>query len=90
MILGRVIGNIFSTINHPSHDGKKLLIVEKTEPDGTPAGDYLVAVDTVDAGEGDRVLIVDEGNGARQILQDPNAPIRSVIAGIIDQVTEDL
>ncbi|MBE3088142.1 MAG: ethanolamine utilization protein EutN, partial [Chloroflexi bacterium] len=52
MILGRVVGAIHSTINHPFYDARTLLIVEKTRPDGEPAGGYLVAVDTVDAGIG--------------------------------------
>ncbi|OGV44591.1 MAG: hypothetical protein A2X46_03325 [Lentisphaerae bacterium GWF2_57_35] len=89
MILGRVIGSIYATIQNPLMNGRKLMIVEKTAPDGTPTNDYLIAVDAVDAGEGDQVLVLDEGNGARQILGDPKAPIRSVIAGIVDQVSVD-
>ena len=87
MILGRVIGSMHATIQHPFFAGRKLMIVEKIAPDGTAGKDYLIAVDTVDAGEGDRVLILDEGNGARQIIGDAKAPVRSVIAGIIDDVT---
>lgn len=86
MITGVVSGNIFSTINHGFYDGKKLLIVDKTDTKGVPTGDYLIAVDTVDAGAGDRVLIVDEGTGARQILQSSTGPVRAVIVGIVDQV----
>ena len=87
MILGRVIGAITSTINHPFYDGHKLLVVERTDPAGAPMADYLVAIDTVDAGTGDRVLVLDEGNGARQVLASTNAPVRSVIVGIVDAVT---
>jgi microcompartment protein CcmK/EutM len=87
MVIGRVIGTITSTINHPFYDGHKLLVVERTDPAGTPMADYLVAIDTVDAGEGDRVLVLDEGNGARQVAASQNAPVRSVIVGIIDAVT---
>jgi ethanolamine utilization protein EutN len=86
VILGRVIGNITSTINHSFYDGKKLMVVERTTPDGAPLADYLVAVDTVGAGEGERVLIVDEGTGARQVLRSKDGPVRSVIVGIIDEV----
>ncbi len=86
MITGVVSGNIFSTINHPFYDGKRLLIVDKTDLNGKRTGDYLIAVDSVDAGVGDPVLVVDEGNGARQIVGDPSAPIRSIIVGIIDSV----
>ena len=87
MILGCVIGAITSTINHPFYDGHKLLVVERTDPAGAPMADYLVAIDTVDAGPGDRVLVLDEGNGARQVFASTNAPVRSVIVGIIDAVT---
>jgi microcompartment protein CcmK/EutM len=84
MILGRVVGAITSTINHPFYDGKKLMIVEKISPDGGASSDYVIAVDTVGAGPGERVLVVDEGNGARQIFVSKDAPVRSVIAGIVD------
>lgn len=88
MIIGKVIGEIYSTINHPFYDGKKMLVVEKTAPDGKPLGDYLIAVDTVGAGVGEPVLVIDEGNSARQVVDSPNAPVRSVIVGIIDEITQ--
>lgn len=87
MILGRVTGEIHSTINHPFYDAKKLLIVEKTDETGRPTGDYVVAIDVVDAGVGEPVLVLDEGNGARQVFAADNAPVRSVVIGIIDEVT---
>jgi ethanolamine utilization protein EutN len=87
MITGRVTGNIHSTINHPFYDGKKLLIVEKTDGEGKTTGDYLIAVDSVGAGAGEWVLVLDEGTGARQVLNSSNGPVRSVIVGIIDSVT---
>ena len=87
MILGRVIGAITSTINHPFYDAKKLLVVERIDAAGAALPDYLIAVDTVDAGTGDRVLVLDEGNGARQIVCSTDAPVRSVIVGIVDAVT---
>lgn len=86
MFTGRVIGSIDSTINHPWYDAKKMLVVEKTDAAGKPSGDYVVAVDTVDAGVGDPVLVLDEGTGARQIVGSTTAPVRSVIVGIIDEV----
>ena len=86
MIIGTVKGDIVSTINHPFYTGKKLLVVEKQDPAGK-AGGYLVAIDGgVQAGVGDRVLVVDEGNSARQVVADPNAPLRSIIVGIIDHI----
>ncbi|MCL4836911.1 MAG: EutN/CcmL family microcompartment protein [Thermoanaerobaculia bacterium] len=86
MILGRVVGDITATIRHPFYGAKKLLVVERTAPDGAPLPDYLIAVDTVGAGPGERVLVLDEGNGARQVLAAPDAPVRSVIVGILDAV----
>ncbi|MGD9781766.1 MAG: EutN/CcmL family microcompartment protein [Kiritimatiellia bacterium] len=86
MIIGKVIGNLHSTINHPFYDGKKLLVVEKIEPDGKPASGYLVAVDRAGAGAGETVLVLDEGNGARQVLESADGPVRSVIVGIVDEI----
>jgi len=89
MILGTVKGDIVSTINHPFYTGKKLLIVEKEDFADKPGG-YLIAIDGgVDAGVGERVLIVDEGNSARQIVADSNAPVRSIIVGVVDRVDAD-
>ena len=87
MILGRVIGAITSTINHPFYDAKKLLVVERVDAAGAPLADYLIAVDTVDAGVGDPVLVMEEGTGARQVLASTNGPVRSVIVGIVDLVS---
>lgn len=87
MILGRVVGTITSTMNHPFYDAKKLLVVGRTDAAGGPLADYLVAIDTVGAGAGERVLVLDEGTGARQIVGSKDAPVRSVIVGIVDEVT---
>jgi microcompartment protein CcmK/EutM len=86
MILGRIVGTITSTINQPFYDGKKLMVVERSAPDGSPLSGYLVAVDTVGAGPGERVLVLDEGTGARQVFRSTSAPVRSVIVGIVDEV----
>jgi microcompartment protein CcmK/EutM len=86
MMIGTVRGHIVSTINHPFYTGKKLLLVEKEDPAGKPSG-YLIAIDGgVDAGVGERVLVIDEGNSARQVAGDSEAPLRSIIVGIIDRV----
>ena len=86
MIVGRIAGEITSTVNHPFYDARKLLVVARTDPYGEPTGDYLIAVDAVDAGVGDTVLVLDEGNGARQVLGGANAPVRSVVVGVIDEI----
>lgn len=86
MILGRVIGTVVSTIQHPVLDGKRLLLVERVGLDGRATGGSLIAIDSVEAGAGEMVLVIDEGNSARQILGDPKAPVRSIVAGIVDRV----
>jgi microcompartment protein CcmK/EutM len=86
MILGRVTGNVVSTIHHPIVDGRKLLLAERLDQDGKPTGAYLIALDAVGAGQGETVLILDEGNGARQVLDDDSAPVRSIVVGIVDEV----
>lgn len=89
MILGRVCGTVVSTIQHPFYQGRKQLIVRYCTPDGAWDGEkYVVAVDLVGAGEGETVIVEDEGNSARQLLGVTNAPIRSVVVGIVDQVTD--
>ena len=86
MIIGSVKGSIVSTINHPFYAGQKMLVVEKEDFAGKPSG-YLIAIDGgVNAGMGQRVLVIDEGNSARQVVSDPKAPLRSVIVGIVDRV----
>lgn len=86
MILGIVRGTVYSTINHPFYDNRKLLLVDRIRPDGSDEGGYLIAVDSVDAGVGETVLMIDEGNSARQVVDDPEAPLRSVIIGIVDDI----
>ena len=86
MKIGRVVGNVVSTINTPHFDARTLLLVDLVGPDGRPSGGYQIAVDNIGAGAGETVLLLDEGNGARQVLEGPNWPIRSVVVGIVDQV----
>ena len=74
--------------NPPSQiPGTIQIVVERMDAAGAPVADCLVAIDTVDAGAGDRILVLDEGNGARQIFTSTGASVRSVIVGIIDAVT---
>jgi len=84
MILARVSGRITSTIHHPSMEGRTLLVVDKLDPAGEPTGGYLIAVDSVGAGAGETVIVLDEGNGARQILGGSDLPVRSIVVGIVD------
>lgn len=84
MILGRVIGSVVSTIHHSIVEDRKLLVAERLDASGKPGGGYVIALDAVGAGQGETVLILDEGNGARQILDDASAPVRSLVVGIVD------
>ncbi len=87
MILGRVCGTVVSTVQHPFYSGKKQLIVCATTPDGMLDGDrYVIALDMVGAGIGQTVLVEDEGNSARQMMGVKDAPVRSLIVAIVDEV----
>lgn len=86
MKLGRVNGTVVSTISHAIYDGRRLLMVDLLGADGADSGDYLICVDSVGAGAGETVLVLDEGNGARQVMAAPDAPIRAVIVGIVDEL----
>jgi len=90
MRLCRVEGSVVATAHHPAFDGKKLLIVQPMEPhagDVRPTGSSFLAVDDVQAGVGDLVLVMSEGNGVRQLLkQGAQVPVRSLIVAIVDDV----
>jgi len=86
MILGRITGSVVSTIHHPVVGDRKLLVAERLDAAGRPTGGYLIALDAIGAGQGETVLIIDEGNGARQILENDSAPVRSLVVGIVDDI----
>ena len=86
MYIGKVIGNVVSTVKISHLEDHKLLLVDQLDLEGQETGSYDIAVDTVQAGPGDTVLVLDEGNGARQVLNmDPGA-VRAVIVGVVDEV----
>ncbi len=89
MKVGRVVGTVVSTINAPVFDGRRLLVCDLLDASGRPEGGYLICVDTVGAGAGEAVLIVDEGNSARQVVGMDPAPIRSIVVGIVDEMRVD-
>ncbi len=82
----RVIGTVVASAHHPTYDGHKVLLVRPEGPGGESAGAGFVAVDHVQAGVGDRVLVLTEGNGVRQLLGKDAGPIRSILAAIVDDV----
>jgi ethanolamine utilization protein EutN len=89
MILARVVGDVIATIKHRELEQRKLLLVQPLGGDGTPTGRPVIAVDSVDAGVGDHVLVVDEGNSAAQVLARPRGPVRTVVVGVVDAVTRE-
>ena len=87
MIIGKVVGTVVTTISHPHYKNRRLLVVQPLMPEGDePSGDFI-ALDNSQAGIGDTVLVNREGNGARQVLNNPDACIISVIVGIVDSVS---
>jgi len=88
MQLARVVGTVVATRKDPRLEGKKLLIVKIISPDGKEDGNYLVAVDTVDAGFRETVLIV-QGSSARMAVECKDRPVDTAIIGIVDAVSLD-
>jgi len=86
MILGKVIGNVVSTIKLPVYQGYKILIVQPLNDKEEPQGESVLALDTVQAGVGDTVLVIDEGNSSRLIMNNSTAPVRTMIVGIVDAI----
>jgi ethanolamine utilization protein EutN len=86
MFVAKVIGEVVSTVKHPVLVGYKILLVEKLSTDRTETGETILALDTVDSGVDDTVLVLDEGNSARQVMNVPDAPVRTMIVGVIDHI----
>jgi microcompartment protein CcmK/EutM len=83
--IATITGTVVSTINFPFFDSKKLMVCDLLNTAGEVEG-YTIAVDVVGAGVGETVLVLDEGNSARQIFGVDTGPIRAVIVGIVDQL----
>ena len=85
MHVARVVGEVVATIKHRDLAGQKLLLVQPVTPEGAPTGRVAIAVDCVQAGPGDLVLVNDEGNGAAQALRRARGAVRTVIVGVVDE-----
>ena len=86
MILAKIIGNVVSTIKLPVYQGYKILIVQPVNDKEEPQGKSILALDSVQAGVGDTVLVIDEGNSSRLIMNNSTAPVRTMIVGIVDAI----
>jgi ethanolamine utilization protein EutN len=86
VLIGKVIGNVVATRKHPSHEGQKILYVQVLNLDGSVRGNPVLALDAVDAGVGDRVLLTQDGWAAMSAVGQKLAPIDMAVIGVIDQV----
>ena len=86
--MGKVVGTVVSTINIPVLEDHRLLLCDLEDIEGNADG-YTICIDVVDAGVGETVLILDEGNSARQILGLDTGAIRAVIVGVVDELAID-
>jgi ethanolamine utilization protein EutN len=85
MQVGTVVGTAISTVKHPSLRGWKMLIVQLYGVDGrTPDGEPVIAVDSLGAGEGQRVVLSSDGKATRALLSSDNTPVRWNVIGIQD------
>lgn len=83
----RVVGPMWAAAKHPAFAGRTLFVVQPLDEHGADAGASFVAIDHVQTGVGDKVLVLTEGNGVRQILKAGDlVPIRSIIVGVVDHV----
>jgi ethanolamine utilization protein EutN len=86
MFLADVIGTVVSPVQIPVLEGRTLLLLRPVSPDGRAIGKTRIGIDRAQAGVGDRVIVIDEGNSARQILGDPKAAAKTIVVGVVDYV----
>ncbi len=86
MILAKVVGTVVTTISHRDFKNRRLLVVQPLHLQGDTSDEDFIALDNTHAGIGDTVLVLREGSGARQVLNNPDACVISVIVGIVDSV----
>lgn len=84
MLLCKVTGTIVATQKNEKLNGKKILSVQPITLEGGALGKDLLAIDSVDAGVGDTVLVVQEGQAAAQILKSKETPVHSIIVAVVD------
>jgi microcompartment protein CcmK/EutM len=86
MYIAKVIGDVVSSIKFETLHAQKLLLVQPVDPDGTESGEPLIAIDMVDSGRGDVVLIVDQGTATRTVMAVQYPTVRTLILGVVDRI----
>lgn len=86
MFIARVVGDVISTHRHEHLGARKLLLVRRLALDGEEEGAEIIAMDVIGVGDGERVLVVQEGGSARAVFDDPKIPVQAVIVGVVDEL----
>jgi microcompartment protein CcmK/EutM len=86
MLLARVVGNVVATQKNAKLEGTKLLLVQPEDVNGAPRGAAVLAIDGVDAGVGDRVLLIQDGRSAQLVLGKGVAAVDAAVIGVVDAV----
>lgn len=89
MFRARVVGDVVATHRHEHLGQRKLLLVRRLDLDGAEEGHEMIALDVIGVGRGEDVLVVQEGNAARQLYDDKKIPAQAVIVGVIDRFDVD-
>jgi ethanolamine utilization protein EutN len=89
MLIGRIVGDVVASQKVASHEGRKILVVQPVNLDGTDRGEPVLALDAAGAGIGERVLLTTDGFSAMTAVGRPNSPIDSAVIGVIDSVDLD-
>jgi ethanolamine utilization protein EutN len=84
--LGRVVGNVVSTQKNEKLEGTKLLLVQPLDLESRPRGAPVLAIDGVDAGVGDLILLIQEGRSAQLVLGKGTAAVDAAVIGVVDAV----
>ena len=90
MILAKVEGTVVATHKNEHLANNRLLVIQPVDLEGNAIGNHMIALDVVDAGEGDLVLVMKEGGSARMIFNDPQIPLQSVVVAVVDDLDVDL
>ena len=90
MFIAKVLGTVVATIKHEAYRGEKIMVVQPLDLAGRARGRSLLALDKVQAGEGDVVLVLNEGSSARLVLSNDVAPVRAIIMGVVDAYGDEL